>query len=125
MTGLLHTHLQPTEYYDQRNADEERVGQVCMDDLASEGLLLIRMEPDDRGRYGFIVKVRSSRFCTSNTNDPVPFHGARAIGDPVPIFFTCGLIKAMVAYTALSCPLRVDLMKEWLSLSQRSLHNLQ
>ena len=62
VTGLLHTHLQPTEYYDQRNADEERVGQVCMDDLASEGLLLIRMEPDDRGRYGFIVKVRSSRF---------------------------------------------------------------
>ena len=31
-----------------------------MDDLASEGLLLIRMEPDDRGRYGFIVKVRKS-----------------------------------------------------------------
>lgn len=49
--------LQPTEYYDERNADEERVGQVCMDDLASEGLLLIRMEPDDKGRYGFIVKV--------------------------------------------------------------------
>ena len=70
MTGP--PHLQPTEYYDQRNADEERVGQVCMDDLASEGLLLIRMEPDDRGRYGFIVKVRSFLFHTSNTNDPVP-----------------------------------------------------
>ena len=52
-----HVTFQPTEYYDERNADEERVGQVCMDDLASEGLLLIRMEPDDRGRYGFIVKV--------------------------------------------------------------------
>ena len=53
--------MQPTEYYDERNADEERVGQVCMDDLASEGLLLIRMEPDDGGRYGFIVKVSFKR----------------------------------------------------------------
>ena len=71
MIGLLH--LQPTEYYDQRNADEERVGQVCMDDLASEGLLLIRMEPDDRGRYGFIVKVRKLSFHISNVDDPVPY----------------------------------------------------
>lgn len=75
MTGLLH--LQPTEYYDQRNADEERVGQVCMDDLASEGLLLIRMEPDDRGRYGFIVKVRNCDFRTSNIDDPVPYYVGR------------------------------------------------
>ncbi len=28
-----------------------------MDDLASEGLLLIRILPSDQGKYGFIVKV--------------------------------------------------------------------
>ena len=28
-----------------------------MDDLASEGLLLIRVLPSKQGRYGFIVKV--------------------------------------------------------------------
>lgn len=36
---------------------EERIAQVSVDDLASEGLLLIRMEPDEQGRYGFIVNV--------------------------------------------------------------------
>ena len=68
---------QPTEYYDERNADEERVGQVCMDDLASEGLLLIRMQPDDRGRYGFIVKVRKTLpiwWGGRSTDDPLPHH---------------------------------------------------
>ena len=30
---------------------------MSMDDLAAEGLLLIRMQPDQQGRYGFIVKV--------------------------------------------------------------------
>ena len=38
-----------------------------MDDLASEGLLLIRMAPDDRGRYGFIVKVRNKEFAVVST----------------------------------------------------------
>jgi len=47
----------PLEYYDEQNAAEELAGQVCMDDLASEGLLLIRMEPDERGRFGFNIKV--------------------------------------------------------------------
>ena len=125
MTGP--PHIQPTEYYDQRNADEERVGQVCMDDLASEGLLLIRMEPDDRGRYGFIVKVRNFHFRTSNTNDPVPSLDRTMRGRLMTLYlflFIFG-VTIMVVYTALSCSLRVDLMKEWLSLSQRSLHNLQ
>ena len=49
--------VQPTEYYDDRNAVEERLGQVSMDDLASEGLLLIRVI-SEQGKYGFIVKVR-------------------------------------------------------------------
>ncbi len=30
---------------------------LIQDDLASEGLLLIRMKPDERGRYGFNIKV--------------------------------------------------------------------
>ena len=30
---------------------------AVQDDLASEGLLLIRVQPDERGRYGFNVKV--------------------------------------------------------------------
>jgi hypothetical protein len=30
---------------------------ALQDDLASEGLLLIRVQPDERGRYGFNVKV--------------------------------------------------------------------
>ena len=34
------------------------MSQVSMDDLASEGLLLIRISPNEQGRYGFIVKVR-------------------------------------------------------------------
>ena len=126
MTGP--PHLQPTEYYDQRNADEERVGQVCMDDLASEGLLLIRMEPDDRGRYGFIVKVRNFHFRTSNTNDPVPSFDRAMLGRlmiPYRFFSALSNITIMIIYTALFCSFRVDLMKEWLSLSQRSLHNLQ
>ena len=65
------------------------MGQVCMDDLASEGLLLIRMEPDDRGRYGFIVKVRNYSFHTSKVDDPVPLarnsncHASNT-DDPVP-----------------------------------------
>lgn len=54
-TPLLY--VQPTEYYDERNAMEERLGEVSMDDLASEGLLLMRLTPNDQGRYGFIVKV--------------------------------------------------------------------
>ena len=36
---------------------DERIAQVSVDDLASEGLLLIRMLPSDQGKYGFIVKV--------------------------------------------------------------------
>jgi hypothetical protein len=36
---------------------EERLGQVSMDDLASEGLLLIRITANEHGKYGFIVKV--------------------------------------------------------------------
>ena len=50
----MYTCVQPTEYYD---AFEEWISQVSMDDLAAEGLLLIRMQPDQQGRYGFIVKV--------------------------------------------------------------------
>jgi tyrosine-protein phosphatase non-receptor type 4 len=46
----------PTDYYDDQVKQEEEIGNVCMDDLASEGLLLIRLEADDRGRYGFNVK---------------------------------------------------------------------
>ena len=57
MSVSISPFLQPTEYYDERNAMEERLGQVSMDDLASEGLLLIRIQPDVHGRYGFIVKV--------------------------------------------------------------------
>ena len=30
---------------------------LFQDDLASDGLLLIRLEADERGRYGFNVKV--------------------------------------------------------------------
>ena len=47
----MYTCVQPTEYYD---AFEEWISQVSMDDLAAEGLLLIRMQPDQQGRYGFI-----------------------------------------------------------------------
>jgi tyrosine-protein phosphatase non-receptor type 4 len=46
----------PTDYYDDQVKQEEEIGNVCMDDLASEGLLLIRLEADERGRYGFNVK---------------------------------------------------------------------
>lgn len=46
----------PQEYYDERNAAEELAGQVCMDDLASEGLLLIRITADDSGRFGLNVR---------------------------------------------------------------------
>ncbi|XP_064402254.1 tyrosine-protein phosphatase non-receptor type 4-like [Halichondria panicea] len=46
----------PTEYYDEQVAAEEEAGQVCMDDLMSEGLLLIRMLADSVGRYGFIFR---------------------------------------------------------------------
>ena len=59
--------FQPTEYYDEQVAAEEQAGQVCMDDLMSEGLLLIRMEADSVGRYGFIFRVSkglNSTMCT-------------------------------------------------------------
>ncbi len=34
---------------------------LSQDDLASEGLLLIRVKPDEGGRYGFNIKVRRRR----------------------------------------------------------------
>lgn len=59
--------LQPTEYYDEKVAEDEQAGQVCMDDLMSEGLLLIRMEADTTGRYGFIFRVSTLHFTHCST----------------------------------------------------------
>ena len=36
---------------------EARLGHVTGDELAANGLLMIRLSPDSNGRYGFIVKV--------------------------------------------------------------------
>ncbi|XP_019850847.1 PREDICTED: tyrosine-protein phosphatase non-receptor type 4-like [Amphimedon queenslandica] len=44
------------EYYDESNAAEEFANQMTIDDLASEGFLMIRLNPDSEGRFGFHVK---------------------------------------------------------------------
>lgn len=51
-----HEEEESIEYYDELNAAEELAGQMTVDDLASEGLLLIRLNPDQEGRFGFHVK---------------------------------------------------------------------
>ena len=81
-----------------------------MDDLASEGLLLIRMEPDDRGRYGFIVKVRN---CRSELVTLTTLYRVHVMS------------KRLTTPYHVHVPYRGDLMKEWPSLLQRSHHNLQ
>jgi tyrosine-protein phosphatase non-receptor type 4 len=44
------------DYYDELNAAEELAGQMTIDDLASEGFLLVRLLPDEEGRFGFHFK---------------------------------------------------------------------
>ncbi|XP_065896646.1 tyrosine-protein phosphatase non-receptor type 4-like [Dysidea avara] len=46
----------PTEYYDERNAQDETVGNFSMDELASDGLLLTRIEGGELGRFGFNIR---------------------------------------------------------------------